>query len=133
MTTNIESAIKNCPVELSLGLITKKWTILLVKDMFFGKTRFKEFKEGKDITNKILSKRLKEMEDAGLITRSENPYNSNDVEYHLTDKGKSLNSIIYDLAMFTVDNDGFNLYYTEDEKEEIRKMFKDKLDLESED
>lgn len=42
---NIESAIKNCPVELSLNLINKKWTVLLIRDMFFGKTRFKEFKK----------------------------------------------------------------------------------------
>lgn len=70
--TKIESAINNCPVELSLNLITKKWTILLIRDMFFGKTRFKEFKKNKDITNKILTKRLRELEEAELITRTEN-------------------------------------------------------------
>lgn len=122
--TKIESAIKNCPVELSLNLINKKWTILLIRDMFFGKTRFKEFKKNKDITNKILSKRLKEMEDAGIITRTENPNNANDVKYHLTQKGKSLNNIIYDLAMFTVNTDEYNTYYTDDEKKILKNYLK---------
>ena len=97
--------------------------------MFFGKTRFKEFKKNKDITNKILSKRLKEMEDAGIITRTENPNNANDVKYHLTPKGKSLNNIIYDLAMFTVNTDEYNTYYTDDEKKDIKELFKKKLDI----
>ncbi|RAP44776.1 MAG: hypothetical protein BZ134_02430 [Methanosphaera sp. SHI1033] len=127
--TKIESAINNCPVELSLNLITKKWTILLIRDMFFGKTRFKEFKKNKDITNKILTKRLRELEEAELITRTENPNNANDVEYHLTEKGKSLNKIIYDLAMFTVNTDEYNVYYTEDEKRDIKELFKNKLDI----
>lgn len=130
--TKIEAAIKNCPVELSLNLINKKWTILLIRDMFFGKTRFKEFKKNKDITNKVLTKRLREMEESGLITRTVNPENSNDIEYHLTEKGKALNKVVYDLAMFTVNTDEYNEYYTEDEKKDIKDLFKDKLDIQSE-
>lgn len=96
---------------------------------FSVKQDSRNLKKNKNITNKILTKRLREMEDSGLITRVENPDNANDVEYYLTEKGKSLNNIIYDLAMFTVNNDEFNLYYTDEEKKEIKSLFKEKLDL----
>lgn len=66
--TNIEKTVKYCPVEMSLDLITKKWVIQLVRDMLFGKTHFNEFKENKDITNKVLSRCLKQMEEDRLIT-----------------------------------------------------------------
>lgn len=45
---------EECPVELAMQLINKKWVIQLIRDMFFGKSRFREFKEGKPgLSNKI--------------------------------------------------------------------------------
>ena len=70
--------------------------------MFFGKTRFSEFKEGKpELTNKALSRSLKFMEEQGLI---EKIVDNTNIEYYLTEKGKSLNKVIYDLVEFTLDN-----------------------------
>ena len=51
--TDIENTVKYCPVELSLDLITKKWVVQLIRDMLFGKSHFNEFKEDKNITNKL--------------------------------------------------------------------------------
>lgn len=124
--TNIEKTIKYCPIELSLDLITKKWVIQLVRDMLFGKTHFNEFKENKDITNKVLSRCLKQMEEDGLVTKT---VDGNNTEYHLTSKGKSLNKVVYELAMYTVNTDEYNQYYSEESKEKIRDLFKEKLDL----
>lgn len=42
-----DNEIKKCPVELAMGLINKKWVIQLLRNMFFGVSRFNEFKEGK--------------------------------------------------------------------------------------
>jgi DNA-binding HxlR family transcriptional regulator len=124
--TNIEKTIKYCPIELSLDLITKKWVIQLVRDMLFGKTHFNEFKENKDITNKVLSRCLKQMEEDKLITKTVDGKNT---EYHLTSKGKALNKVVYELAMYTVNTDEYNQYYSEESKEKIRNLFKEKLDL----
>lgn len=124
--TDIENTVKYCPVELSLDLITKKWVVQLIRDMLFGKSHFNEFKEDKNITNKVLSRCLKQMEENGLLTKT---VNDNSTEYNLTKKGKALNKVVYELGMFTVDTDENNKYYSEESKEEIRKLFKEKLDI----
>lgn len=114
-----------CPVELAMQLINKKWIIQLIRDMFFGKSRFNEFKEDKpNLSNKVLSNCLNELEENELITSEE----KNDIiEYKLTKKGQSLNKIIYELAMFTLDNDLNNIYFDEEKKEELRILFRQTL------
>ena len=115
-----------CPIELAMQLINKKWVIQLIRDMFFGKTRFNEFKEDKpNLSNRILSNCLKEMEGNGLIIR--NQISENNVEYTLSEKGQSLNKVLYELAMFTLDNDLHNKYYSDERKEELRSIFKNAL------
>ena len=96
--TYFDFEITHCPVELSANLISRKWVLQIICDMFFGKTRFSEFQEGKPhLSNKALSRSLKFMEDENLIEKV-------DEEYFLSEKGKSLNKVIYDLIVFTLDN-----------------------------
>ena len=122
----VEENNEECPVELAMQLINRKWIIQLIRDMFFGKTRFNEFKEDKpNLSNKVLSNCLKEMEENGLIKR--NVISENNVEYKLSQKGQSLNRIVYELAMFTLNNDLDNKYYSDERKEELRSIFKDTL------
>lgn len=117
---------EQCPVELTMELINKKWVIQIIRDMFFGKSRFNEFKKGKpNLSNKILSNCLKEMEENGLINRHE--ISENNVEYTLSHKGQSLNRIVYELAMFTLDNDLHNKYYSNERKEDLKNIFKNTL------
>lgn len=59
-----------CPVELTVQLINKKWIIQIIRDLFFGKTHFSEFKEDKpELSNKVLSNCLKNLEENGLIKK----------------------------------------------------------------
>ena len=100
--TYFDFELTHCPVELSLDIINRKWVLQIICDMFFSKSHFTEFKEGRpDLSNKSLSRCLKFMEDQGLI---EKVVEDSNIEYFLTDKGKSLNKIIYDLIEFTLDN-----------------------------
>ena len=104
--TYFDFELTHCPVELSLDLINRKWVLQIICDMFFGKTRFSEFQEERpELSNKALSRSLRFMEEQGLIKKI------ND-EYFLTDTGKSLNNIIYDLIEFTLDNNS-DLYKEE--------------------
>lgn len=60
----------DCPVNKAVELFNKKWTIQIIRDMFFGKKHFKEFLEDKPgLSNKVLSNCLKEMEENGLIQK----------------------------------------------------------------
>ena len=90
------SKLKNFPIENVIQLIKKKWVIQIIRDLFFGKTRFNEFKEDKpDLSNRVLSNCLKDMESNGLIHRIVDKYDKKNVKYFLTDKGKALNKILY--------------------------------------
>ncbi|MBQ6219103.1 MAG: helix-turn-helix transcriptional regulator [Methanosphaera sp.] len=121
--------INRCPVEEAIKLINKKWVIQLVRDMFFGKSHFNEFKEDKpNLSNKVLSNCLKDMEKNGLIKKIIDDESTN-IEYKLTDKGLSLNKVIYELASFTLVNDLDNKFYDEETKEYIDNLFKTVLNI----
>ena len=119
---------KKCPVELAMGLINKKWVIQLLRDMFFGVSRFNEFKENKpNLSNKVLSNCLKEMEANGLIKRIVDDNDASNIEYKLSEKGLALNKVIYELAMFSLDTDINNIYYSEEDKVQISETFRNQL------
>jgi len=116
--------IKTCPMELVVDLIRKKWVIHIIRDLFFGKSRFHEFKEGKpDLSNKVLSNCLKEMEKNGLIHKIVDKIDKKNVKYILTEKGKSLNKVLYEIAMLSVEGES----YSDKIKSEVKETFRNKL------
>ena len=121
---NVNTQLNNFPIDNVILLIRKKWVVQIINDLFFGKTRFHEFKENKPkLSNRVLSNCLKEMEDNGLIQRIADKYDKKDVRYYLTEKGKSLNKIIYEMAIFSVDNED----YTDKTKTELKSVFRERL------
>ena len=84
-----------CAIACTLDLIGDKWTLLIIRDLFFGKTRYKEFHESSEkIPTNILAARLQQLENSGLITKT--PYQDRPVRYayRLTETGRSLKSVI---------------------------------------
>jgi DNA-binding HxlR family transcriptional regulator len=81
--------IAHCPIATSLGVLGKKWTILIIRDMSMRKIeRFSDLlKSVTGITPRVLSGRLKELESAGYIHRTEVRKTPNVVRWGLTDKG----------------------------------------------
>jgi len=127
MTMNTEKIV--CPVDRTLNLINKKWSIQIIRDMFFGKKHFKEFKEDKPkLSNKVLSNCLKELEENGLIEKHVLDTTPITTEYHLTEYGKSMNKIIYELAMFTL-HDANDNSYSDEIRNDLKKTFKEKLEI----
>ena len=118
-----------CPVDKTLNLINKKWSIQIIRDMFFGKKHFKEFKEDKPkLSNKVLSNCLKELEENGLIEKVVLNTTPITTEYHLTEYGKSMNRIVYELAMFTLHDENDNSY-SDETRVTLRNTFKEKLEI----
>ena len=118
-----------CPVDLTLNLINKKWSIQIIRDMFFGKKHFKEFKEDKpQLSNKVLSNCLKELEENGLIEKVVLNTTPVTTEYYLTEYGKSMNRIVYELAMFTLYNEKDNTY-SDEVRSELKNTFKEVLEI----
>ena len=88
-----------CPVEEAANLIEKKWTILILRELFNGKRRFNELlKSINGISPRILSKRLNEMEEYGIIDRNAYAEVPIRVEYSLTEKGEDLEDLILGMA-----------------------------------
>ena len=115
-----------CPVNETLKIISGKWHLLIIRDLFFGKKRFKEFKEDKpNLSNKVLTECLKDLESNGLISKT-NLDDSKITEYSLTEEGRKMNRILYELSIFTLEKDDSA---TDAESEEFIKIFKDTLDI----
>ena len=115
-----------CPVDETLKIIRGKWHVLIIRDLFFGKKRFKEFKEDKpNLSNKVLTDCLKDLESNGLVTKT-CIEGSKITEYYLTEEGKRMNKIIYELAIFTLEKDDSA---TDDETREFIELFRDTLGI----
>jgi len=83
------------PVEVTLKMLGNKWKVLIIRELLTGTKRFNELKKTvKGITQKVLSAKLKELENDGLLIREEYNQTPPKVEYYLTDEGYSLNTVI---------------------------------------
>ena len=87
-----------CSVELTLLLISNKWKILIIRDLLEGTKRFSELKKSiNNISQKVLTSNLREMEENELLTRKVYPEVPPRVEYTLTDIGYSLKPLLDDM------------------------------------
>ena len=87
-----------CPVELTLLLISNKWKVLIIRDLLHGTKRFTELKKSiNNISQKVLTSNLREMEENNLLTRKVYPEVPPRVEYTLTDIGYSLKTLLDDM------------------------------------
>ena len=87
---------KGCPVARTLDVIGERWTILLLRDLFLhGPRRFQDFQESlAGVAPNTLSARLKDLETQGLVARKLYSDHPPRLEYHLTEKGKSLGPVL---------------------------------------
>ena len=102
---------QNCPVARTLDLIGDRWTLLIIRDLFLGKTRFNQFREFTPAPPpKLLSERLQRLEQHGLVDRvvySQRPLRA---EYRLTPKGESLSAVVREMVAW-----GFEHTFSDDE------------------
>jgi len=90
-----------CPVSRTAGVISGKWTILLVRDLAEGRCRFCELERSlAGISPRTLSLRLRALEEEGIVERQTFPEVPPRVEYALTSKGRDLLPIIEDMRAY---------------------------------
>ena len=84
-----------CPVETTLTLISDKCKVLILRDLMNGTMRFGELRKSiGQVSQKVLTAQLRQMEGSGLLTRTVYPEVPPRVEYTLTDLGRSLKPIL---------------------------------------
>jgi DNA-binding HxlR family transcriptional regulator len=80
-----------CPVALTAEILGSRWTIVLLRELIAGSTRFNDLRRGVSrMSPTLLSKRLKELEQFGIIERPR----GNHSEYRLTEAGRDLKPIV---------------------------------------
>lgn len=81
-----------CPITRALDLLGERWTLLVVRDLLVGTTRFNELARGlPGLSRSLLSLRLRQLERAGVVERV-------DGEYFLTAAGRELEPIVFGLG-----------------------------------
>ena len=84
-----------CPVACTLDLLGDRWTLLVIRDLFLGRSRFKDFAASPEsIPTNILSDRLQRLCDAEVIRKVPAEDGSKRLAYQLTKKGESLRPIL---------------------------------------
>jgi DNA-binding HxlR family transcriptional regulator len=87
-----------CGLARTLDRVGDRWTLLIVRELLLGDRTFRELESAlPGISPSLLTKRLNELADEGLVTRNEAPRRSKKVEYSLTDDGRSLRPVIIEL------------------------------------
>src|SRR3954470_10457093 len=90
-----------CPVCATADVICGKWTILVIRDLADGHTRFGELQRSLEgISPRTLSLRLRVLEEQGVVERHTYPEVPPRVEYSLTEKGEALLPLIEDMRSY---------------------------------
>jgi len=77
-----------CSMARAMEVVGERWTILILREAYYGVTRFDEFEYYVGVAPNILSNRLKKLVDAGIMTRVPLPEHSGRYDYVLTEKGR---------------------------------------------
>ena len=91
----IAKELPACPVETTLTMIGDKWKVLILRDLISGTKRFGELKKSiGSVSQKVLTAKLRDMEESGLVNRKVYAEVPPRVEYTLTETGKSLEPVL---------------------------------------
>lgn len=84
-----------CPLAMTAELLCTRWTMLVLRELMAGSTRFNDLRRGvPKMSPTLLSQRLKELEAAGVIKRHSAASEKINFEYQLTPAGKDLRSLV---------------------------------------
>lgn len=90
-----------CGVAHALELVGERWALLVVRDLILGPKRFTDLRRGLPrIPSNVLSARLKELEQAGIVRRRLLPRPSTAIVYELTECGRELEDIVLRLGLW---------------------------------
>lgn len=87
-----------CPVACALDIFGDRWTLLIVRDLFLGRARFKDFTAApENIPTNILADRLERLQAHGVIEQIPAADGTKRLAYRLTEKGRALGVVLKSL------------------------------------
>jgi len=93
-------ARQHCSVAQTLALVGEWWTLLIVREAFFGTRRFGDFQARLGVARNILTRRLNALVAAGILSRHEERGRGGPVAYRLTESGRDLLPVIIALLQW---------------------------------
>ncbi|GGF82258.1 MarR family transcriptional regulator [Paenibacillus albidus] len=91
-----------CPrLQKSMDIIGRRWTGLIIYQLLQGPQRFSAIEASLPVSGRLLSERLKELEQEGIVLREVFPETPVRIQYSLTDKGLALKAVIRDLQQWS--------------------------------
>ena len=100
---DLKKNLQECPIAVVLKQIGCKWKVFIIRDLLPGTKRFGELKKSTGCSQKILTVKLREMEEDGLIERKVFAEVPPRVEYTLTDVGYSIAPVLDSMAQWGTD------------------------------
>lgn len=97
MALGVDYAQQDCSLARALEVVGERWTMLILRDCFFGVRRFTDFQTHLDISKAVLAQRLSSLIDAGLLEKS--PAGGRD-EYSMTDEAVTLWPALFALVQW---------------------------------
>jgi DNA-binding HxlR family transcriptional regulator len=108
--TPVDFAKMECSVARTLDTIGDRWSLLILRDAFYGVRRFEDFRDDLGVARNILTDRLQKMVSHGVLDRVQYEDKPPRFEYRLTDKGKDLLPVVLTMMQWG------NKWTQEDEK-----------------
>src|SRR5262245_4586469 len=96
MPLGTDYARQDCSLARSLEVVGERWTLLILRDCFYGVRRFTDLQAHLDVSRAVLSARLESLVAEGLLTRT----GAGHPEYHLTEDGLALWPALYALTQW---------------------------------
>jgi DNA-binding HxlR family transcriptional regulator len=91
---------QDCSLARALGVIGERWTLLIVRDAFYGVRRFNDFHVHLDIPKAVLADRLAGLVEDGVLERRHDPEHAGRSLYELTAAGRDLWPVLYALLVW---------------------------------
>jgi DNA-binding HxlR family transcriptional regulator len=91
---------QDCALARALEVIGERWTLLIVRDAFFGVRRFNDFQAHLDIPKAVLSDRLTGLVEDGILERRVDPAHAGRHLYELTPAGRDLWPVLHSLLVW---------------------------------
>ncbi|MEM6410562.1 MAG: helix-turn-helix domain-containing protein [Pseudomonadota bacterium] len=95
---------QTCPIAGFLNTFGDAWTLLIIREAFYGATRFSEFQRNTGIARNLLTDRLTSLVDQGLLEREDIGEHGTRYAYQLTEKGRSLVPVFVAMVQWSNEN-----------------------------
>jgi DNA-binding HxlR family transcriptional regulator len=91
-----------CPrFEKAMTILSQRWTGLIIYQLLSGPQRFCTIESSVGVSGRVLSERLKDLENEGIVRREVHPETPVRIEYSLTEKGKALEPLMKEIEIWS--------------------------------